>query len=65
MFRNNQQNPYGQAKDRAKNAAAKAGKGVVAVIVIIFAVYLLFGSIYSLKENEYAVVTTFGVPKVV
>ena len=35
MFRNNQQNPYGQAKDRAKNAAAKAGKGVVAVIVII------------------------------
>ena len=65
MFRNKQQNPYEQPGDRAKNVAAKAGKGIAAVILIFFAVFLLFSSIYSLKENEYAVVTTFGVPKVV
>lgn len=37
---------------------------VVAVLALV--VFGLFGSsFYSLKENEYAVITTFGVPKVV
>ena len=33
--------------------------------LLLLAAYLLAGSVYSLKENEYAVVSTFGVPKVV
>ena len=37
--------------------------GIIAVVLAV--IYFLTGSIYSLKENEYAVVTTFGVPKII
>lgn len=44
----------------------KAAKLISAVIVCaLAALYLLGGSIYSLKENEYAVITTFGTPTIV
>lgn len=49
---------------KVKNAAAKAGRGAAIIAVIIAAAFLVLGSIYSLKENEYAVITTFGMPKV-
>ncbi len=56
---------YDPSGVNVKDVASKAGKGAVAVVVLLLALYLFAGSIYSLKENEYAVITTFGVPKVV
>ena len=41
------------------------GKAAGIVVLLLLAADLLAGSVYSLKENEYAVVSTFGVPKVV
>lgn len=58
-------NVYEAPNQKIKQAKAKA-KGLAGGIIGVFVVlYLLAGSIYSLKENEYAVITTFGVPKVV
>lgn len=37
---------------------------VTTIAVITFVIILAIGSVYSLKENEYAVITTFGVPSV-
>ena len=56
---------YDPSGVNVKDVASKAGKGAVAVVVLLLALYLFAGSIYSIKENEYAVITTFGVPKVV
>ena len=66
MFRKKKNdNVYEEPNQRIKQAKAKA-KGLAGGIIGFFVVlYLLAGSIYSLKENEYAVITTFGVPKVV
>lgn len=64
-FQRNQSNVYDQPNGQKKNPIPHIGKGVAALVVILVAIYLLFGSIYSLRENEYAVVTTFGVPTVV
>lgn len=56
---------YDQPVQKDRNWGAKIGKGA-GIVVGIFILFSLFvGSVYSLKENEYAVVTTFGVPKVV
>lgn len=65
MFGKKDQNANGQPENRVKRAGAGLGKAAGAVIVLMAAAYLLAGSIYSLKENEYAVVTTFGVPSIV
>ncbi len=56
---------YDQPVQKDRNWRAKIGKGagIAAGILILFSLFM--GSVYSLKENEYAVVTTFGVPKVV
>lgn len=43
----------------------KAIRTTITVILVIVAVWLVGSSFYSLKENENAVITTFGVPKVV
>ena len=60
MFKNKRNdNVYEQPNPNGK----KIGAGIVVGVLII--IYILAGSIYSLKENEYAVITTFGVPKVV
>lgn len=64
-FQRKQSNVYDQQGSQTKNPIPHIGKGVVVVVLILVAAYLLFGSIYSLRENEYAVVTTFGVPTVV
>ena len=47
-----------------KKAGAGLGKTIGVVCVVLVIGYLLLGSVYSLKENEYAVITTFGVPTV-
>ena len=52
-------------KKKKKFSPAKLGRNMVLVILALVVVYLLGGSIYTLRENEYAVVTTFGVPSVV
>lgn len=65
MFRKKQQTSFESSGAQVKDMASKAGKGAAAVVIVLAALYLLAGSIYSLKENEYAVITTFGVPKVV
>lgn len=53
----------------ASEKKAKIGKGIgvgVGGFVVVFVLaFLLFSSIYSLNENEYAVITTFGVPSIV
>lgn len=53
--------PKGNFKDRFKGMGNSLAVLAGAVIVLS----LLFGSVYSLKENEYAVITTFGMPDVV
>lgn len=64
-FQRKQSNVYDQPNGQKKIPIPNIGKGVAALVVILAVIYLLFGSIYSLRENEYAVVTTFGVPMVV
>lgn len=65
MFRKKDSNVYEQRPPKESKAAKKAGRVAGIAIVVIAALYLLAGSVYSLKENEYAVVTTFGVPSIV
>lgn len=45
--------------------AGKIGKIVVFAIVGIFVLSIVFGSFYTIREEEQAVVCTFGVPKAV
>lgn len=56
--------PSGGGRKKAFSAA-KMGRNMLFIILALVVLYLLGGSVYSLKENEYAVVTTFGVPTVV
>ncbi|MBQ2935731.1 MAG: FtsH protease activity modulator HflK [Lachnospiraceae bacterium] len=65
MFRRKDKNVYDQPNEQNKKLLANVGKGAGILLLVFLAVYLLFGSVYSLKENEYAVITTFGVPQVV
>lgn len=68
MFKKKQGNDtYEQPKQtaRQKKGNFKPGKMAGIFIGMIAAAYLLVGSVYSLRENEYAVVTTFGVPSIV
>lgn len=65
MFKKKDSNVYEQPNGQGKKLLATIGKGVGIVVLLFFVIYLLFGSIYSLRENEYAVITTFGVPKIV
>jgi len=65
MFERRRQTVYEQPNEQNQKLIANVGKGAGIVVVVLLAIYLLVGSIYSLKENEYAVVTTFGVPQIV
>ena len=38
---------------------------IIIAVIVVAAVMLLFNSFYELKEDEYAVITTFGRPSVV
>jgi len=64
MFQRKDQNIYDQPTGRGKEILPKLGKGFGVFVAIVVALIVLGNSFYSLKENEYAVLTTFGVPKV-
>ena len=64
MFQRRDKNVYDQPTGTPGIVFPKLGKGIAVVAGIIVVLVLLGGSFYSLKENEYAVITTFGVPKV-
>lgn len=65
MFRRKTGPVNGQSNPNPKKNMAGLAKVAGVIVIVMAAIYLLAGSVYSLKENEYAVVTTFGVPKVV
>lgn len=46
-------------------SGAKLGRSLVILLLVFLVAYFFAGSVYSLKENEYAVVTTFGVPTII
>ncbi|MCR5503296.1 MAG: FtsH protease activity modulator HflK [Lachnospiraceae bacterium] len=50
---------------KLKNSAGKAGKIALIAIIAAIALILLGGSFYTIREEEQAVVCTFGVPKAV
>ena len=52
--------PNGSDKNEKKTMSVIRG-----ILVVFVAIILIAGSVYSIKENEYAVITTFGVPTVV
>lgn len=52
-------------KGKKPFSAAKLGRNIGLVILALLIVYLIGGSVYTLRENEYAVVTTFGVPTII
>jgi len=51
--------------DRLRGAGKKAGSVIAAAIIIFLAANVATGCVYTLRENEYAVVTTFGNPRIV
>ncbi|MDO4303714.1 MAG: FtsH protease activity modulator HflK [Bacillota bacterium] len=63
MFEKRKSNIYEQREPR--KIGPKIGKTIGIIAGVLLILYVFAGSVYSLKENEYAVVTTFGVPKVV
>lgn len=52
-------------QDGLKRFGKRMGNVGMAVIILILGLNIMLGCVYSLKENEYAVVTTFGVPDIV
>lgn len=51
--------------ENAPDKGKKAGR-IIGLLLLVFALFFCLGSsFYSLKENEYAVITTLGVPSVV
>lgn len=64
MFQRRDKNVYDQPRGPQANIMPKLGKAA-GIVAGVFALLILLGSsIYSLKENEYAVITTFGVPQI-
>ena len=55
----------GGGTGKKKFSPGKFARNMVLILLALVVVYLLGGSVYTLRENEYAVVTTFGVPAVV
>lgn len=55
----------GGSKRGKKLSGAKLGRNLIFILLALIVVYFFAGSVYSLKENEYAVVTTFGVPTII
>ncbi|MBQ8592037.1 MAG: FtsH protease activity modulator HflK [Lachnospiraceae bacterium] len=64
MFKKKEQKIVDAPNGQKGKVFSTVGKTVAVIAGVIIAASLLFGSIYSLKENEYAVITTFGVPQV-
>lgn len=65
MFQRKKKDVYDMPNEENKKLLSGIRKGAAVVAGVIIVAYLLLGSLYSLKENEYAVITTFGVPKIV
>ena len=65
MFKKRVNKVYDQKSPNGADIGKQIGRIAGIAVVVILAIYLLGGSVYSLKENEYAVVTTFGVPAIV
>lgn len=65
MFQRKKEDVYDMPNEENKKLLSGIRKGAAVVAGVIIVAYLLLGSLYSLKENEYAVITTFGVPKIV
>ena len=57
--------PPKKEKRNKSFSAAKLSRNLGLILLALLLVYLFGGSVYTLRENEYAVVTTFGVPAVV
>lgn len=56
----------GAGRRKQKNfSGARLGRNFLIILFLLLVGYALVGSVYSLKESEYAVITTFGVPSVV
>ncbi len=49
----------------AKSGDGKGRRWIVLAVVIVIVAALIFGSMYQLQEDEFAVITTFGKPSVV
>ena len=62
QFNTNQMNNLGKG---FKNVAGKAGKIAAVLIALAVVLILVSGSFYTIREEEQAVVCTFGVPKAV
>ena len=64
-----QYNPNNAGKPKKPKKPNVSGKslmvGIVAVLALILAALLVLGSMYTIGEQENAVVTTFGVPKTI
>lgn len=72
MFQKNKREQYVDAETVYPEGKGSQNKGgrflfnlIVAAVAVCVLLILLSGGFYSLKENEYAVVTTFGMPSVV
>lgn len=65
MFWKRANQPAGGEKGTWKQFGKKAGTAAAALVILVFVANIVTGCVYSLKENEYAVVTTFGVPSIV
>ena len=58
MFKKKKKDTVDEQQDsQSRKSGIKIGKVAGGVIAFFLAGYLLVGSIYSLKENEYAVIT--------
>lgn len=64
FFSKKDKNVYDQPSGQKGDLASKVGKGFGIFAGGVVLAYILLSSVYSLKENEYAVITTFGVPEV-
>ncbi|MCR5421768.1 MAG: FtsH protease activity modulator HflK [Lachnospiraceae bacterium] len=64
-FKNRGPGSYGFKGNFDKGSMKKAGKKAIWLIVIIAIVFILSGSFYTIREEEQAVVCTFGMPKAV
>ena len=54
MFRKKVNKVYDQKSPNGADIGKQIGKVAGIVVIVFVAIYLLAGSVYSLKENEYA-----------
>lgn len=62
---NDEQEMNPNTQNQSAKRKSKIGKSIGIVIVILFLIFTAFNSIYTLNENQYGIITTFGKPSVV